>query len=537
MRTDKDFIQALREGNEERINEHLEMFRNYKTDLKLDFTDLKLDFTDLDVDDIAFAFDNISNYTKITEARIYMGDNDDSGDEKAMVLKNALVRNTTITSLSINKLTSSQATILAEFLKINTKVTSLSVPIDHMENDTGFTALAKALESNSSITNLYFDSQTLVNDSSPISYIGAEALANMVGKNSSITELRLNGALPSSDINSNTMSIICKGLESNASIRIIDLNRNDFANAGATALAKVLQSHTTSINKLAIASNLIGDEGAIALAKAIRSNTTLAKIDLNDNSIGDEGVIALAEAIKNNISVCSIDLWENKVSNKAIKAALSTLEKNRFITTFAINSEAYEEFEDDEYSQKIEDHLASNIELVKNLAAFIYNKFHADKSNNKLEITDYHNLESYQRCDRKLLNEHLVKLYSDNKENTVSESSNSNFHSQHFIEPKQEVQSLAKVEKTYRAVDEYINKNFASIKGIFKLNNEYIWFHSPITSKIFGYLGKNSLSQEKLQEQQEDNENNNNFGVNVLETSSVGDHDLVMGDFPDVNQV
>ena len=66
----------------------------------------------------------------------------------------------------------------------------------------------------------------------------------------------------------------------------------------------------TSLTKISLRGNNIGDEGAKAIGEALKENTSLTEIFLWNN-IGDEGGKAIGEALKVNTSLTMIDLNYN----------------------------------------------------------------------------------------------------------------------------------------------------------------------------------------------------------------------------------
>ena len=64
----------------------------------------------------------------------------------------------------------------------------------------------------------------------------------------------------------------------------------------------------TSLTKIYLYENDIGDEGGKAIGEALKVNTSLTKINLDYNNIGDEGGKAIGEALKVNTSLTQIYL-------------------------------------------------------------------------------------------------------------------------------------------------------------------------------------------------------------------------------------
>ncbi|KAF8922969.1 hypothetical protein BGZ58_003528 [Dissophora ornata] len=71
------------------------------------------------------------------------------------------------------------------------------------------------------------------------------------------------------------------------------------------------------IRHLTIArSNSIGDNGAVTLSGALKTNSTLATLDLHRSLIGDNGAVALSEALKTNLTLSTLDLSYNSIHVK-----------------------------------------------------------------------------------------------------------------------------------------------------------------------------------------------------------------------------
>ena len=82
--------------------------------------------------------------------------------------------------------------------------------------------------------------------------------------------------------------------------------------ANAVVLADVLKSNTT-MTKLDLSRNFVGDSGAAGLAEALKSNTTLTVLNMSNNDIDDAGTAGLAEALKSNTTLTDLDLSSNAI--------------------------------------------------------------------------------------------------------------------------------------------------------------------------------------------------------------------------------
>lgn len=111
----------------------------------------------------------------------------------------------------------------------------------------------------------------------------------------------------------------------------MDAAGNEIDDAGAVALAKVLESGQSQLKSLEISDNKIGDAGAVALAKALESGQCqLKSLFLNANKIGDTGAAALATALES--GQCQLEdlhLNENKIGEAGAVTLRKALESEQ----------------------------------------------------------------------------------------------------------------------------------------------------------------------------------------------------------------
>jgi hypothetical protein len=91
----------------------------------------------------------------------------------------------------------------------------------------------------------------------------------------------------------------------------------------AGAIAGALKINT-SVDRIWLDSNHIGDAGASVLADALTMNMCVTTIGLSNNHIGGKGATALAEALKLNTSVTAMHLHFNQIGNVASTVNLLT---------------------------------------------------------------------------------------------------------------------------------------------------------------------------------------------------------------------
>ena len=139
-----------------------------------------------------------------------------------------------------------------------------------------------------------------------ISDAGAEALAQALHHNSTLTQLDLSN----NSISDAGAEALAQALHHNSTLTWLDLSNNSISDAGAVALAQTLH-HNSTLTVLVLSNNSISDAGAVALAQALHHNSTLTGLVLSNNSISDAGAVALAKALHHNSTLTSLDLSGN----------------------------------------------------------------------------------------------------------------------------------------------------------------------------------------------------------------------------------
>ena len=102
------------------------------------------------------------------------------------------------------------------------------------------------------------------------------------------------------------------------SLQRLYLRTNDIGDKGAKALAPHLAT-LTSLDTLYLHTNSIGDEGAKALAPHLATLTSLDTLYLHNNSIGDEGAKALAPHLATLTSLQDLLLGNNGIGDEGVK--------------------------------------------------------------------------------------------------------------------------------------------------------------------------------------------------------------------------
>lgn len=152
--------------------------------------------------------------------------------------------------------------------------------------DKGATQLAKALESDASLENLYLSG----NEIGPT---GAQALAQALTKNTHLRSLHLSG----NNIGEEGARFLADGIAGNTALRALYLGTNGIGVAGMQSLAAAL-THNKSLEELTLGQNKVGSAGVLHLASAFATgHTVLSTLELGKNGVDQEGAIALARSL------------------------------------------------------------------------------------------------------------------------------------------------------------------------------------------------------------------------------------------------
>ncbi|CAF0872445.1 unnamed protein product [Rotaria sordida] len=89
---------------------------------------------------------------------------------------------------------------------------------------------------------------------------------------------------------------------------------------------------------LILSENHIDASGALILAKALSNNTSLIRLELQYDCIGDRGVDYLADALSVNKCLKVLDLRDNNITHEGARHLANMLKKNQTLTSLLLNS-------------------------------------------------------------------------------------------------------------------------------------------------------------------------------------------------------
>lgn len=169
----------------------------------------------------------------------------------------------------------------------------------------------------------------------------AIALAEVLPYGTSITKLYLG----ENNIGDKGIKALAKALHHHPSLKQIYLPRNHISDEGAIAIAEMLTSNNTLVS-IDLSRNEIANEGAAAIATALKNSTTLQELQLRNNNIGDAGAIAIADALTHNTSLRFLSLGTNLFENEGAFALARMLKDNRSLVRFLLGYELSQEAND-----------------------------------------------------------------------------------------------------------------------------------------------------------------------------------------------
>ena len=242
----------------------------------------------------------------------------------------------TMTSLdfSYNNLDANARHIIAEALCMNTTIETLNLSNIKLVESRG-QEIVVALRNNKTITSLDLGCNNLdaskwegewnnldedideVYDKYGV-YASIEeyviAIANMIKENTTIVKLNLE----SNCLGEYGIHELANALRVNTTITNLNLSKNNLEEYGTQKIADALYMNTT-ITKLNLSSNWLGENGALIIAEALLVNTTLRSLNLSHNYLrrngfrSEIGIIAIANALCKNKSITELDLEHNKI--------------------------------------------------------------------------------------------------------------------------------------------------------------------------------------------------------------------------------
>ena len=105
---------------------------------------------------------------------------------------------------------------------------------------------------------------------------------------------------------------------------------------GAKVIASRLAAST--LTRIDLGDNLIGDEGAIAICEALALNESVRRLVLKGNQLSDDGVKGIVDALMSNRHLRDLDLHDNEITPKGAEHLRRLLQRTHHLETLLVGS-------------------------------------------------------------------------------------------------------------------------------------------------------------------------------------------------------
>jgi Ran GTPase-activating protein (RanGAP) involved in mRNA processing and transport len=249
------------------------------------------------------------------------------------------------------KITDVGVTALVKALEHNTTVTEVFFSGTANVGIDGWASFTEALATNASVETLYI-CQTLSDD-------GAVLLFQALKRNVTVTAL----LLVNNQVGKEGAAMLAEALECNKTLASIDFLHSTIDDEAATALLRVLKERNTSLKRIglhptrstwrtteairnvvwanAAGMRLLHVQGELdltskmwhwdlvkVLSEELATNTSVTALNLRSNGIIDEGAVLISEALGKNRALLKIGLSSNSIGDSGALALAAALREN-----------------------------------------------------------------------------------------------------------------------------------------------------------------------------------------------------------------
>ena len=233
-------------------------------------------------------------------------------------------------SLYLHHLNAESFVYITDVLK--TSQALFRIVVHHGKPSTvGLQCIALALQRNTTLSVLAFDSITLTNEL--LTFDVQLAFAKALHQNTTLRTISL-FSCTNGDVF--IAKLLSEGLCLNCGLKEIVLNFCDITSHGVIMLAKALEHHCTLV-ELDIAFNPIGDDGATAVALMLTANENVQKLDISNCKITDVGIEAIGNALVVNTTLNKLDLSYNLITDNGLILLGQKLKNNTSLETLHIH--------------------------------------------------------------------------------------------------------------------------------------------------------------------------------------------------------
>ena len=221
------------------------------------------------------------------------------------------------------------AEALAETIRVNQSITELSL-VDNWISPKGSEFIIQALINSKSIRRVDFSENRLGCQTTESN--AGQQLRSLVTKNSLITEL----VLRANKLSCKDAEQIAEGVIENVTLQSLDLSYNEIHYRGAVAVAKIL-SHNSELREINLEWNQFRTQGSfLILNEGLNINNTIKRFNLAWNGIDDEGGVVLGKIIGEN-AIEEIVVSHNRIGVKGAEAIAKGIKSSSALTTLVLD--------------------------------------------------------------------------------------------------------------------------------------------------------------------------------------------------------
>ncbi|CAF1089309.1 unnamed protein product [Adineta steineri] len=141
-------------------------------------------------------------------------------------------------------------------------------------------------------------------------------------------------------LTSQSVSILASTLHNNTTLEGLSLCHNGINDVNISHLSQILSDSKTKLNRLALTSNEITDEGVQYLAEMLKTNHSLTQLWLGSNQITDRGMQYLADVLAHRnrtLHVLSLT-WNKLITDLSVDSIINMLEYNQTLRTVCLSN-------------------------------------------------------------------------------------------------------------------------------------------------------------------------------------------------------
>lgn len=277
----------------------------------------------------------LEKYEKHSRHRNLAFDDQCFGPQSGKIIAQILTTDRHFTKINLGKnfISDIGAVAFAQVIRENMNIVHLNLSSNSITH-IGAAEIFAALAENESLISLDISSHEGLNRNR-IDARGAYPLSWVLQKNKTLQFLNLSAT----SLDAEAVDYVCKGMQNNTSISVLNLSGNEIGPHLATSLQSCLP--VCQLLELSIAQTKLGDQGIVDLAGIFWTTsvkaTELRKLDISGNGITAVGTAKLFEALCKNSVLEVLILDKNQLHGKGISSLVGLLWENSTLKHLSMN--------------------------------------------------------------------------------------------------------------------------------------------------------------------------------------------------------